>query len=47
MLNDAFAQSFGQENMTSLRAMIRKRFLEQEAGTARADRFSADAPCFV
>ena len=35
MLNDAFAQSFGQENMTSLRAMIRKRFLEQEAGTAR------------
>lgn len=35
MLNDAFAQSFGQENMTSLRAMIRKHFLEQEAGTAR------------
>ena len=34
-LNDTFAQSFGQENMSALRAIIRDSFLEQEAGEAR------------
>ena len=34
-LNDTFAQSFGQENMLALRAIIRDSFLEQEAGEAR------------
>ena len=34
-LKDTFAQSFGQENMSALRAIIRDSFLEQEAGEAR------------
>lgn len=34
-LNDTFAQSFGQENMSALRAIIRDSFLEQEAREAR------------